>query len=139
MTQCTKLNTVIRAILTHRPHYVLLKIVKFVSTICICIIYSVNRGGEFTQPLSVLWDLWHVSTFGLFALVRLFVSKLADPVEVEDDAAPRDDDDEEGQRVEEDHAQQEVEELGGAAGEGAEGDALPVPGELGVIPGTKLA
>ena len=75
-----------------------------------------------------------LSTFGLFALVGLFVSELADPVEVEDDAAPRDDDDEEGQRVEEDHAQQEVEELGRAAGEGAEGDALPVPGELGVIP-----
>ena len=77
-----------------------------------------------------------LSTFSLVALVRCGVPVLADPVEVEDDAAPRDDDDEERQGVEEDHAQQEVEELGRAGGEGAEGDALPVPGELGVIPGT---
>ena len=60
--------------------------------------------------------------------------EFADPVEVEDDAAPRDDDDEEGEGVEEDHAKEEVEELGRAGGEGAEGDALAVPGVLGVIP-----
>ena len=59
-------------------------------------------------------------------------------MEVEDDAAPRDEDDEERQGVEEEHAQQEVEELGRAGGEGAKGDALAVPRVVGVIPANKL-
>ena len=74
-------------------------------------------------------------TFGLVTLVHRRVSKLADPVQVDDDAAPRDDDDEERQGVEEDHAEEEVEELGRAGREGAEGHALSVPRVLGVIPG----
>ena len=77
----------------------------------------------------------HVAVFDL-GVARVFPSsELADPVEVGDDAAPRDDDDGERQRVQKDHPQQEVEELGRVRGERAEGHALPVPRVVGMVPG----
>ena len=49
------------------------------------------------------------------------------------DATIANKDDDEGERVEEHHAQQEVQELGPARGERAEGDALAVPRVVRVV------